>query len=56
MWTGFHFSVQKRPVPESSGASLVKRPHLESRVEILVIVSASSADARKKGGCGDWHS
>ena len=23
---GFHFTVQKRPVPESSGASLVKRP------------------------------
>ena len=27
--TGFNFSVQKRPVLESSGASLDKRPHLE---------------------------
>ena len=33
-WTGFHFMVQKRPVPGSvsgsSGPSLTKRPHLES--------------------------
>ena len=29
-WTGFHFTVQKRPLPGSSGASLAKRPHLES--------------------------
>ena len=27
-WTGFHFTVQKRPVPRSSGASLTQRPHL----------------------------
>ena len=31
-WTGFHFTVQKRPmsgsVPGSNGASLAKRPHL----------------------------
>ena len=33
-WAGFHFTVQKRPVSGSvlgtSGASLPKRPHLES--------------------------
>ena len=33
-WTGFHFTVQKRPlsrsVPGTSGASLPKRPHMES--------------------------
>ena len=28
--TVFHFMVQKRPVPGSSGPSLGKRPHLES--------------------------
>ena len=28
--TGFHFMVQKRPVPGSCGPSLAKRPHLES--------------------------
>ena len=27
--TGFHFTVQKMPVPGPSGASLAKRPHLE---------------------------
>ena len=26
-WPGFHFTVQKRPVPGSSGASLAKRCH-----------------------------
>ena len=30
---GFHFSVQKRPVPESSGSSLAKRPYMESGTE-----------------------
>ena len=28
-----HENVQMRPVPESSGASLAKRPHLESGTE-----------------------
>ena len=41
--TGFHFSEQKRPVLESSGVSLEKRPHLESRIKVarslLVVVS-----------------
>ena len=60
-WTGFHFNVQKRPVPESSGAFLA--PHLESRIEthpgcrksVGGLVSASFADVRKKGSYGDWH-
>ena len=54
--TGFHFIVQKRPVPESSGASLTRRPHQESRIEAYPggrkstcgSISASSADDRKK--------
>ena len=63
-WTGFHFIVQKRPVPGSSGASLAKRPHLESGNETLPgckkstggSVSTSSADTRRKGGHGGQHS
>ena len=55
--TGFHFHVQKRPVLESSDASLAKRPHFESRIESHPggrksaggSVSASYADARKRG-------
>ena len=31
--TLFHFNVQKRPVPESSGASLAKRLYLECKTE-----------------------
>ena len=49
--------MQKRPVSESSGASLAKRSHLESRIEACPgdrksadgSVSARSADAMKKG-------
>ena len=56
-------TVQKRPVPESSGVLLAKRPYLESRFETYpggkmsagCSVSASSADARKKRGCGGQH-
>ena len=56
-WTGFHFTVQKRPMPASGGAFLAKRPHLESGTETNPGgkkcagsgVSASSADARKMG-------
>ena len=63
-WTGFHFTVQKRPVSESGGASLAKRPYLESRIETHPgckmsaggSVSASSADVKKKGGKGDQDS
>ena len=58
--TVFHFNVQKRPEPESSGASLAKRPHLGNRIEAGqgsrkstgCSVSVSSVNARKKGGCG----
>ena len=49
--------MQKRPVPGSSGASLAKRPHLESgtkshpsgKMSAGSSVSASSADTRRKG-------
>ena len=36
--TGLHFNVQKRPVPESSGASLAKRPHLERGLRLIQVV------------------
>ena len=62
--TGLYFAVQKRPVPGSSGVSLAKRPHLESRNEACPSgkksasgsVSTSSARTRRKGGHGGWHS
>ena len=52
--------MKKRLVPWSSGASLAERPHLESVTEAHLggkmsvggSVSASSADARKKGAMG----
>ena len=58
--TGFLFTVQKRPLPESSIASFARRPYLESRTEACPggkksvggSVSSSSADARKKGAWG----
>ena len=61
---GFQFTVQKRPmsgsVPRTSGASLPKRPHLESGNEARLSgkksavgsVSTSSAESRRKGGMG----
>ena len=68
--TGFHFTVQMRPVPGpvlgSSGQSLTKRPHLESGNEAHPSgkksaggsVSASSADTKRKGvyggQCSKW--
>ena len=66
--TGFQFTVQKRPmsgsVPGTSGASLPKRPHLESGNEACLggkksaggSVSTSSAESRRKEGHGGWHS
>ena len=63
-WTEFHFTVQKRPLSGSvlgtSGASLPKRPHLESGNEACLSgqkstggsVSTSSAESRRKGGHG----
>ena len=65
---GFQFTVQKRPmsgsVPGTSGASLPKRPHLESGNEACLSgkkstggsVSTSSAESKRKGGCGGQHS
>ena len=61
--TGFHFNVQKRPVWKSSGASLTKRPCLESRTEAhqggrkytISNVTASSTDSRKKRSHGGQH-
>ena len=61
-WVPYHCT--ERLGPESSGASLAKRPHLESETETHPggrksaggSVSASSADARKKGSCRGWHS
>ena len=65
-WTGFQFTVQKRPMSGSvlgtSGASLPKQPHLESRNEAHLkksvggSVSTSSTESRRKGGCGGQHS
>ena len=61
-WTGFQFTVQKRPPsgsePGTSGASLPKRPHLESENEACLSgkksaggsVSTSSAESRRKEG------
>ena len=67
-WTGFQFTVQKRPmsgsVPGTSVASLPKWPHLESENEAHLsgkkstgsTVSTSSTQSRRKGGCGGWCS
>ena len=63
-WTGFHFTVQKIPISGSvsgtSGASLPKRPHLESGNEAHLSgkksaggsISTSSAETRRKGSMG----
>ena len=56
--------AKNRPVPEPGSASLAKRPHLKSRFETHPgvkksaggSISASSTDARKKGGHGGWNS
>ena len=63
-WTGFQFTVRKRPmsgsVPGTSGASLPNRPHLESGNEAHPSgkksagdsVSTSPAESRRKGMWG----
>ena len=63
-WTRFHLIVQKRPmsgsVPGTSGASLPKRPHLESGNEACLSgkkpadgsVFTSSTETRTKEGMG----
>ena len=38
--TQFHFSVQKRPVPESSGASLAKRLQVQSRLRLTQVAGS----------------
>ena len=67
-WTGFQFTVQKRPLSGSvlgtSGASLPKRPHLESGNEAHLSgkksaggsVSTSSMAVKKKRGHRGQHS
>ena len=63
-WTGFYFTVQKRPVPGSSGPSLTSRPNLESGNEAHPSgkksaggnVSTSSTNTRRKGAHGGQHS
>ena len=67
-WTGFHFTVQKRPlsgsVPGPHGTSLVKRPLLEYGNEAHPSgkksaggsVSTSSAVMGRKVGHGGQHS
>ena len=62
--TGFHFTVQKRLGPGSSGPSLAKRHHLESGNEAHPSgkksgggsISTSSTNTRRKGVHGGWHS
>ena len=69
-WTGFQFTVQKRPVsgsvPGTSGEPLPKRPHLESGNEAHLhgkksaggAVPTSSTESRRKGGHGgqcSWY-
>ena len=67
--TGFHFTVQKRPmsgsVPGTSGASLPKRPHLESGNDAHLsgkksaggsVFISSAESSRKGGGMEGWHS
>ena len=58
-WVPFH--SKKRPVPGSLGASLAKRPHLESGNEViqvarslLVAVSPLSYQYKEEGGQGGW--
>ena len=67
-WTGFQFTVQKRPMSDSvlgtSEAPLPKLPHLESGNEAHLYgkksaggtVSTSSTESRRKGGHGGCHS
>ena len=63
-WTGFQFNVQKWPVPESSGGSMVKKPHSNTRTESHLSGSNSSGSgsstsfskSKKKGNQGGCHS
>ena len=53
--TAFHFSVQKRPVPEFSDTSLVKRPHLDSKAEACQGVRKSSGGSVSVSELGVCH-
>ena len=63
-WTQFNFTMQKRPVPGSSGPSLAKRPNLGSGNEACPSgkksaggsFSTSSTNTWRKGVCGGQHS
>ena len=67
-WTGFQFTVQKRPMSGSvwgtSGASLPKWLQLQSGNEACLYgkksaggtVSTSSTESRRQGGHGGWCS
>ena len=62
-WTGFHFTVQKRPMSGTSGASLPTRPHLESGNEVhpigkKVLAAVSPPVLLRLGerGAWGWHS
>ena len=55
--TGFHFMVQKRSVPGSSGQPLAKRPHLEIGMRLIqvarsVLVTVSPPVVPILGGKG----
>ena len=58
--TRFHFTMKKRPVPGSSGASLAKRPHLESGNEAhpggkkSTGASVSTCSANTREEVGPW--
>ena len=60
---GFQFDLQKQPVLESSGASLMKKPHLNREPDgyqggrkSAGGVSINTTDSRKKGCHGEWCS
>ena len=60
---GFHFSVQKQPVAESSGGCVGSRPysdhgtesHQSGRKSSGAGASASVTDSQKKGSHEGWH-
>ena len=60
---GFRFNVQKWPVPDCDGASLVKKPHFDTMPDICqggrksaVGTSTSTADLWEKGSHRVSHS
>ena len=60
---GFWFSAQKQPVLEAGGASLVKKPHLDTKTsghqgerKSAGGAFTSTTDSRKNGSQRGWHS